>query len=157
MQKKLNDSQMSMWKAIIALIDADGLDHEGEIAFLKERFQKLDGTSEQKEELLSSIGQFQDVNVYFKQITEPRDRSQFIYFARLLFWSDGDFHEQEKKVLKSLNSEVMAQVDLKKEMIKLDKVVKDYESWEQSRREEQPLHRRIINALVFWEDLDSID
>jgi uncharacterized membrane protein YebE (DUF533 family) len=153
----LTDSQMAMWETVVALVHADGEVHTEEDKFLTERFEKLPVTPEQKQELLKHIDKPGNPRELFQQITEPADRSQLIYFARLLFHSDGDFAAQEKHILDLLQSDVMSHVDMTAAMHKVDQIVIDFEKKEQARRDSQPLHRKIINAIVFWQDLDSLD
>lgn len=158
MSKSLSDSQMAMWKSVVALVHADGKKHYDEITFLKDRFSKLPATEEQKQDLLSSIDDEKlSIDDEFKKITTPADRGQLIYYARLLFWSDGDFAIQEKQIFETLSTEVLSQTDLKKAMKDIDQVVKDFEAWEIQRREDQPIHRKIINAIIFWQDLDKLE
>ena len=153
----LTESQVAMWETIVALVHADGKVHAEEDRFLEERFDKMDITPEQKEELLKHLKTPGEPRELFKKISEPRDRSQLIYFARLLFYSDDDFHVQEKKILDLLHSDVMSTVDMSEAMHKMDQIVLDYYEKEQARKEAQPLHRKIINAIIFWDDLDSVD
>ena len=152
----LTDSQVTMWETVVALIHADGKVHKEEDLFLKDRFEKLDITPEQKQTLQRHIETPGNPRELFKKITAPRDRAQLIYFARLLFFSDGEFCDQEKLVLDHLESEVMGKADITAAMHEIDKVVVDYQQKHQERRDSQPLHRKIINALVFWEDLDNM-
>lgn len=59
-------------------------------------------------------------------ITHPGDKSQFIYFARLLFWSDGAFHEQEKAILNRLQKETISKVDITAVMRSVDNIAAEY-------------------------------
>lgn len=153
----ISDSQMAMWETIVALVHVDGKIHQDEDKFLQDRFEKLPVTPQQKEELLNQLHHPGSPKELFKKISEPKDRSQVIYFARLLFYSDGDFSAEEKLILDHLHSEAMAKVDIKKVMHEIDQVMIDFKNQEQARREAQPMHRRAINALIFWADLDHLD
>ena len=153
----LNDSQMAMWKTIVALVHVDGVLHPEEKDFLENRFEKLSVSPQQKKDLMDQLESPEETRVLFDQITEPAHRSQLIYFARLLFHSDKDFSAIEKKILDQLNSQVMSQVDMTETMRKMDRVVVEFQNQQQANRDRQPLHRRIINTIVFWEDLDNLD
>ncbi len=152
----LSQSQIEMWKTVVSLVHADGKVHEAEDQFLKERFAKLPLTDEQRQELFQYIEYPEEPREVFQRISEPRDRAQLIYFARLLFYSDGDYSAQEKHILELLNSEVMSKVDMQAAMHKMDQIVLDFKAKEEARKEAQPLHRKIINAIVFWVDLDNM-
>lgn len=157
MTKSLTNSQMSMWKAVVSLIHADGVQHPDEVKFIVDRLDKLRGTSEQKKEILSVINDSSTVEDHFSQITSPGDRSQFIYFARLLFWSDGDFNSQEKKLHEHLHDQVIDKVAMREIMKELDKAEDKITEWQARYKESQPLHRKVLNALIFWDDLDVAD
>ena len=124
----LNDSQFSMWRAMIALVMADGEEHPAETQFFNQRFEKLNMTEEQKDVLLGDIGSNKPVSDFFEGITEPRDRSMFIMFARQLFWCDGDFSEQEKEIHERLTEQVMSKVDLEKVMHEVDTIAVSFEA-----------------------------
>jgi uncharacterized tellurite resistance protein B-like protein len=151
----LTDSQVALWQTIVSLVHADGKVHPEEDKFLRERFEHLSMTPEQKEQLLSQIEKAEEPRELFKKISEPRDRSLLIYFARLLFHSDGELCDQEKRILELLESDVMDKVDMVETMHKVDQIVNDYEEKERARREVLPIHRKIINAITFWDDYED--
>ena len=122
MNQALNDSQFNMWRAMVALVMADNEEHPSEVQFFHERFEKLAMSEEQKSQLLADLGSRKPVSEFFDGITEPRDRSLFIMFARQLFWSDGDFSEQEKEIHQRLTEQVMEKVDLQKVMREVEEV-----------------------------------
>ena len=157
MEKTLTDSQIYMWKTVIALIHADNVEHPEETNFIKDRMDKLQLNPEQRTELENTLQSPGSVEENFEKITDTRDRSQFIYFARLLFWSDGDFSKQERKIHQQLNENVIGKANLRKVMRRLDDIKAEVKEWEDSQKQDQPLHRRIINTLDFWDDLDVAD
>jgi uncharacterized membrane protein YebE (DUF533 family) len=126
MLKEIDDSKMNMWRAIVALVHADGLQHPEEDAFIQEKIAVLPFTEEQKQVLNEEMKNPSDVNDLFQQITHSGDRSQFIYFARLLFWSDGDFDAQEEHILKFLREQTLSKVDLEKVMHSVDQIAEDF-------------------------------
>lgn len=132
MLKEVNESKFNMWRAIVALVHADGEAHPEEDSFLRAKFQNLPFTSEQLEALNADMESPKDVDVFFEKITSPGDRSQFIYFARLLFWSDGVFQEQEQAILDRLHVATISKVDLEKVMHSVDGIaeqfVRDYKN-----------------------------
>ena len=60
------------------------------------------------------------------------------------------------KLRKSVNFFV-SKSDITKTMHEIDKAMVDFQKRERAEKDAQPLHRKIINALVFWDDLDSAD
>lgn len=154
MKKSITDSQFNMWRAIIALVYADQYKHKLEEDFINESLKPLMMTDEQRAQLLADVKSPQPLNDVFAKMTEPRDRSHFVYFARLLFWSDGDFSKQEKALLKELEGKVMEQVELKSVFAQVDKVVSDFQKTQSQHKEERGFRQRLVDALIFWEDLD---
>ena len=51
----------------------------------------------------------------------------------------------------------MSRVDLSSAIAQSNKEVDRFAQWEQEQKDKQPIHRKILNALVFWTDLDSVD
>lgn len=125
MKKELTQSQFSMWRTIVALIHVDGKVTSGESQHLIETFKKLPFTEEQKKTLADDVKTPQNIDLLFGQITTPADRSQFIYFARLLFWSDGDLAQQEHEVLKRLGEKVMSQVNFNQVNLETDSLAQE--------------------------------
>lgn len=132
-----------MWRAIVALVHADGVKHPKENQFLIEVFNKLPLSSKQKETLTEDMSKVQSVDEYFDNITEPSDRSHFIYFARLLFWSDGDFNKQESEILNLFHKKTLDKVNLEKIMHSVDSIAEEYD-----RKEEGKGFRQILADFV---------
>ncbi|MCB9025825.1 MAG: TerB family tellurite resistance protein [Bdellovibrionaceae bacterium] len=133
MIKEINESKFNMWRAIVALVHADGIKHPKEDQFLLEAFNKLPLNSKQVETLKQDMIKVQNVDEYFDKITEPSDRSHFIYFARLLFWSDGDFHKQESEILNHFHKKTLEKVHLEKIMHSVDSIAEEYDSKEKEK------------------------
>ena len=145
MIKEVSKSQLNMWRSVIALVLADEVSHDSELRFLQEAFNKLPLTAAQRQILEDDLETPKNVNEFFPKITEPSDRSQFIYFARLLFWSDGDFSEQEAKILQQLRTDVLKKADLEVAMKKVENIT--YEFQEQEAQEKSGF-RGMIMSLV---------
>jgi uncharacterized membrane protein YebE (DUF533 family) len=126
MLKEVNESKFNMWRAVVALVHSDGAAHPEEDAFLNKQFEKIPFSNSQMKTLFEDMKQPKDVNTFFPSITSPGDRAQFIYFARLLFWSDGNFHHQEEEILKSLHQATISKVDLEKVMRSVDTIAEDF-------------------------------
>ncbi|MCB0390698.1 MAG: hypothetical protein KDD58_05390 [Bdellovibrionales bacterium] len=137
--KEINDSQFNMWRAIVALVHADGHKHSDEDRFLKETFAKLPFSDQQLEILSEDMSQVKKVDDFYPQISDPGDRSQFIYFARLLFWSDGDFHHQEEAILQSFRQQTLDKANLQEVMKSVDAIAEDFAKQENERGFRQKL------------------
>ena len=139
MLREINDSKFNMWRAIVALINADGYKHPDEKKFLIETFAKLPFSESQRKILEQDMSAKNSVDEFYKGITQPGDRSQFIYFARLLFWSDGDFHHQEKEILQCFRQQTMDKADFKKVMHSVDKIAEEFAAGEEQKDFRQKL------------------
>jgi uncharacterized membrane protein YebE (DUF533 family) len=153
MGQVISDSQFNMWRAIVALVHADGQKHEEEEKFLEQSFNRISLSEEQKNVLMADLHESQDVALFFSKITAPRDRSQFIYFARLLFWCDGSFDAQEQEIFKRLTDKVMSKVDLEKTMRDVEDVSIRFYKEEEAKKKDRPLREKLTDALLFWEKL----
>lgn len=121
--KPMTESHFNMWRAMVALAHADHKVTTEEREFMRKKFDGLNFTEEQKEQLHAELDDAQDVIPLFEKITDKRDRAEFIYFARLLFWSDGEFELQEEEILKHLHESTISKVDLEAAMHEVDKQV----------------------------------
>ena len=97
MTQHMTDSRFHMWRTLVALVHIDHQITEEERAFFLDRLHRLSFTEEQENIIKDEMGEAQDVTALFEKITDKEDRATLIYFARLLFWSDGEFVMQEEK------------------------------------------------------------
>ncbi len=142
---KISDSKFNMWQAIIAFVHADGLKHPSEVAFIEEKLQVLNLTGEQKTLLREDLIRPKNVDDFYELITAPADRSQFVYFARLLLWCDGDFDAQEKAILDRFHKKTLDKVDFRKVMHSVDQIAADYEK---NQSDDQPgFIKELLNKL----------
>ena len=102
MTSTLTDSRFHMWRTVFALAHADGQVTEKERRFMQIYLSRIPADSQQKEILQKDVSQAQDVAVMFSKITAEKDIEDFFNFARLMVWSDGDFGEQENKIMEML-------------------------------------------------------
>lgn len=126
MLKEVNESKFNMWRAIVALVHADLVSHPKEAEYLKSQFQKIPFSEAQRQVLNDDLVASKNVDTYFKAISSPGDKAQFIYFARLLFWSDGAFQQQEKAILDRLHKETISKVDLTAVMLSVDNIANEF-------------------------------
>ncbi len=98
----VSDSRFYMWRAVIAMVHADGVVTPHETAFIQDSIKDL-GLSQKQIEILSDDLQTpQDSYIMFSKITDPEDKEDYFSLARAIGWSDGNFDKQEKLILKNL-------------------------------------------------------
>ncbi|MCI5059913.1 MAG: TerB family tellurite resistance protein [Alphaproteobacteria bacterium] len=102
MSGKLNESRFYMWRAVVAMVHADGVVTPHEMFFVSEHTKSLDFSPEQNEIFLNDLKKPQSVDEMFARITHAQDRKDFFSLARALSWCDGDFDAQEKAILERL-------------------------------------------------------
>ena len=98
----VTESTLNMWRAIFACAHADNVVTQEERRFLRKAINSEPFSEAQRRILEQDIEKGQSIGEMFALITDQQDRSRFFYFARMLFWCDGDFAEQEQKILTAL-------------------------------------------------------
>lgn len=116
----VSNSRLYMWRAIFAMAHADDIVTEEEKKYLQTILSSEPFSAEQRKILESDINSAQDIADMFINIDEQNDRSQFFYHARMLVWSDGDFGEQEQKIITRLKQTHVRTVDFDQIMKSLD-------------------------------------
>ncbi len=91
-----------MWRAVVAMVHADGIVTPHELSFINEHIQGIGLTPEQVEIVAADLQVPQDVYEMFANITHKQDRQEFFALARALSWCDGDFAKQEESILQCL-------------------------------------------------------
>jgi len=112
MMSQISESKFNWWRALVALVHVDHVVDDKEREFFLKRFDKIDFSSEQEKILYADLKAPQDVKKLFLKIVDKEQRASFIYFARMLFWSDGVFDQQEKKILDVLQDSTASKIDL---------------------------------------------
>lgn len=149
----LSDSQLAMWQGLVSLIHADGQKHPEEDEFIRLSMKRAPATEDQKAKILEGLENPQPIDEIFPRIKDGKDRSQFIYLARVLFWSDGNFDGQEQKIFDRLQEKTMSQVNLKSAMKEVDSVAERFEQRIANEKSARPWSQILVDALVFWKDL----
>lgn len=112
MPRDISDSRFNMWRAVVALTHADDVVMPEEKEFIRRFYNTVPFTNEQKHQLEAELRKPQDITEIFTKITDHRDRAELIYFARMMFWSDGDYALQEAEILKKLKIDVLDKLDI---------------------------------------------
>ena len=102
MPKTLNESRFYMWRAVVAMIHADGVVTPQELSFVQDYMNDIDLSPEQRAIVGQDIHEPQLIHKMFSQIMNLQDRKDFFALARALSWCDGDFDAQEEKILAHL-------------------------------------------------------
>ncbi|QQG37185.1 MAG: TerB family tellurite resistance protein [Micavibrio aeruginosavorus] len=121
----LGHSRFYMWRAVFAMAHADNVVTEEERKYLRNILAEEPFSAEQKKILEEDMAQPQDIAEMFVNIEDQNDRSQFFYHARMLVWSDGDFGEQEQKIMMRLKQTHVRTVDFDQIMKNLDLSIDD--------------------------------
>ena len=148
-QNKLSNSRFQMWRCLIALVHADHVVTQEERDFFLKRFDKINFSDEQKNILKHELENPVNIDSIFEGITDKEDRATLIYFARLLFWSDGEFVAQEDKILKHLHSKVIDKIDLQKTMNDVNEATNDIMAKYDNETKEEHKKSGIVSALSF--------
>lgn len=107
----VSESVFNMWRAVFALAHADDEVSKEEQRFMYKVLVEENFSAAQKLRLENDMEYPQDISEMFKGISEQEDRSRFFYLARLMCWSDGNFDEQEQKIMIHLKHLHNADVD----------------------------------------------
>jgi uncharacterized membrane protein YebE (DUF533 family) len=118
-----------MWRAVFALAHADGHVSDAERRFMEIYLSRLQLTHEQRQVLTADITQAQDVASMFSKITGEKDAEDFFNFARLLVWCDGDFDEQEKRIMEMLRKRQDTPLGTERLLLKLQNSGRRKSDW----------------------------
>lgn len=91
-----------MWRAVIAMVHADGVVTPHETAFIQDSIKDARLSKGQMKVLSEDLQTPQDSYLMFSKIVNPEDKKDYFSLARAIGWSDGDLDKQEKLILKNL-------------------------------------------------------
>jgi uncharacterized membrane protein YebE (DUF533 family) len=91
-----------MWRAVVAMIHADGVVTPHELAFINDYIPDLNLSRTQLEMIADDLQNPKSVYGMYERIVTSDDRHDFFALARALSWCDGDFDEQEEKIIDAL-------------------------------------------------------
>jgi len=97
-----------MWRAVVAMVHADGIVTPHEIDFVNTHILNLPLSEGQMKVIRQDIQTPQDVGSMFSQIEVQNDKRDFFVLARALAWCDGDLDKQEAKILHTIHAKHMA-------------------------------------------------
>lgn len=91
-----------MWRLAACAVHADKRVDKAELEMIEHYLVELDFNEEQLNLLKKELSQPAEVDEILSAITDPGDRSQSVYFVRLLFWKDQILTEEEEAFLKKI-------------------------------------------------------
>lgn len=98
----ISESRLSMWRAVIAMVHADGVVTPHEMAFVQNGIRNIGLSEAQMQVIGEDLQTPQDSYEMYSQITHPQDKHDYFALARAVSWCDGDLDKQEKLILKNL-------------------------------------------------------
>lgn len=103
-QKKIgvSESEFHMWRALFAMVHGDGIVTNEERDFMWNTIEENNFSDHQLYTLKQEMSDPAKIDLMFRLITEPKDRTRFFELARVLCWCDGDFDEQEQMIISNL-------------------------------------------------------
>lgn len=107
MLEGVNESRFNMWRAVVAMVHADGVVTPHELTFVNNHIRDINLSEGQWGVLGADLQTPQDTYAMFAQISEQQDKRDFFALARALSWCDGDFDDQEKLIIKHLEKSHM--------------------------------------------------
>jgi len=150
----MDDSKFNMWRTITSLAHTDGVFCRDEKNYLIPIFDNLVMSDEQRQILKSDVETPQDPETLFALITKPADRAQVTFYGRVLLWADQTLDTSEQDVLAKMTELAMGKIDdTEMVMKKANNIIEDFKAQEKQRRDDRPFHRKVLDAIVFWEDL----
>ena len=121
-KKEMTESHLNMWRLVTLAIHADGHTDQEEIAMIEKYIEELNFNSEQKDIIKKELKTPSSLEDILPKITEPGDRSQSLYFVRLLLWRDKILTEEEEVFLKKVQTHFMQFSDIKAISNQLDQL-----------------------------------
>lgn len=100
----ISESRFYMWRAVVAMVHADGVVTPHELSFINDHVKQINFSAEQIKVIGEDLQTPQDVYDMFSRIFENQDKFDFFALARALSWCDGDFANQEQHILKHLEA-----------------------------------------------------
>jgi len=109
--QQMNESRFNMWRAVVAMVHADGIVTPHEVSFVNEQIAGLEFSSTQLKQLSDDFKTPQDVYEMFAHIGIAQDKRDFFFLARALSWCDGDLAKQEAHIIDVLSRQEISDQD----------------------------------------------
>ena len=102
MSEGIAESRFYMWRAVVAMVHADGVVTAHELAFVNDYIHDIGLSSEQMKTISQDLQTPQDIYDMYAKIGDIQDKRDFFALARALSWCDGDLDGQEKHIIECL-------------------------------------------------------
>lgn len=102
MAEGLSESRFYMWRAVVAMVHADGVVTPHEVSFVNDYIHDVGLSKEQLEMIAQDLQTPQDVYDMYAHIDSKDDKTDFFALARALSWCDGDYDDQEQLIIDRL-------------------------------------------------------
>jgi len=118
----ISESRLSMWRAVVCIIHADGVVTPHEMAFIQSAIKDVGLSDTQMKIIGEDLQTPQDAYEMFSQVTSPKDKNDYFALARAVSWCDGDLDKQERLIIKNLekmhmNEEEMAMLNQSRQQV----------------------------------------
>jgi hypothetical protein len=104
MPSGVSESRFYMWRAVVAMVHADGVVTPHELSFVNDHVNAIRLSGAQTKIIGEDLKTPQDAYDMFARIYENQDKRDFFALARALSWCDGDFASQEENIIKHLEA-----------------------------------------------------
>lgn len=119
----ITESKYNMYKALIALVWADGHVTESESKYMRSYITNLDELNfDQREELLTALVEKPDIDAIWNDITDKRDRAFVLDMATSIFYADGEYSIAEKQLYADLLQKHLATLDEKTHALEIKRL-----------------------------------
>ena len=104
---ELSNSRFYMWRAVIAMVHADGVVTPHEMSFVQNSLKDLKLSDAQMDIISQDLQTPQDSYEMYSHITNQKDKEDYFALARAVSWCDGDLDKQEKLIIQNLEKSHM--------------------------------------------------
>ena len=144
-KKEVTDSYLNMWRLVVCAVHVDEEVAEEETKMVEHYLEELNFNEDHINLLKKELRHPASIDDILPKITDSADRSQAVYFVRLLLWKDHILTDSEKTFLKKVQDHFMKQVDMANVQKSLSKLNEEYET------------QRETNVLDFLSDTSLSD
>ena len=146
-KKEMTQSHFNMWRLLVVAVHADHRLDSEELKMVEHYLNNLDFNKEQLSILKNELQTpFHSVDEILSKITDPQDRSQSVYFVRLLFWKDDELTSEEENFLKKVQDYFSQFLNMDEVQSELDRI--------QSSSEESSFSETLVFNL--WQKISKL-
>lgn len=91
-----------LWRAVFALSHADGVVSVEEKGYIEGMMEVFKFSSKQRQIIEDDLSSQPNIEELFAALDTAECKRQFFIMAKNIVWCDGEFHEQEKRVLDNI-------------------------------------------------------